>query len=68
MVSNSLTLESLKVRSLRLELESLTVFGHFSLFMAKISFSYVLLSSKHFFQASFKEFHMFSSKNCLEFR
>ena len=59
MVSNSLTLESWKIRSLRLELESLTNPRAFSLFKVKISYIYILIPSNNCFQANFPEFYMF---------
>ena len=63
MVSNSLTLESWKVRSLRLELESLTNSRAFFTFKVKIGYIYILIPSHHCFQANFQEFHMFYSRN-----
>ena len=62
MVSNSLTLASWKAGTLRLELESLTIFLSFFIFKAKISYIYVLILSNNCYLAFFKNFTCFLVK------
>ena len=47
-------------------LESLTNFGSFFPFKAKISYTYISIPSNHCFQVNFKEFYMFFQLKLLE--
>ena len=62
MVSNSLTLESWKLRSLRRELESLTNFRLFVTFWGRNQLYLHLIPSIHCSQANFQVFCIFSNK------